>query len=101
MIKVILSVSVDGVPHVEDVSKSLGENRTLIGVDLSVGVAPPKPREQMPMKATQFKEYGEPDVLRLVEVDEPHAGQVRSASRYARSASTPSTGRSAPDTCAR
>jgi hypothetical protein len=26
------------------------------------------------MKATQFKEYGEPDVLGLVEVDKPHAG---------------------------
>jgi NADPH:quinone reductase-like Zn-dependent oxidoreductase len=31
------------------------------------------------MKAVQFAEYGDPDVLRLVEVDEPHAGpgQIR------------------------
>lgn len=27
------------------------------------------------MKAVQFAEYGEPEVLQLVEVDEPHAGQ--------------------------
>jgi NADPH:quinone reductase-like Zn-dependent oxidoreductase len=35
------------------------------------------------MKATQFKEYGEPDVLELVEVDEPHAGpgEIRIAVR--------------------
>jgi NADPH:quinone reductase-like Zn-dependent oxidoreductase len=37
----------------------------------------------MPMKATQFKEYGEPDVLGLVEVDKPHAGpgEIRIAVR--------------------
>lgn len=35
------------------------------------------------MKATQFKEYGEPDVLEIVEVDEPHAGpgEIRIAVR--------------------
>lgn len=27
------------------------------------------------MKAVQFAEYGEPEVLQLVEVDEPRAGQ--------------------------
>ena len=27
------------------------------------------------MKAVQFSEYGGPEVLRVVEVDEPHAGQ--------------------------
>lgn len=37
------------------------------------------------MKAVQFAEYGGPDVLRVVEVDEPHAGagQVRIAVRAA------------------
>jgi NADPH:quinone reductase-like Zn-dependent oxidoreductase len=37
------------------------------------------------MKAVQFAEYGGPEVLRLVEVDEPHAGsgQVRIAVRAA------------------
>lgn len=37
------------------------------------------------MQAVQFAEYGGPDVLRLVEVDEPHAGpgQVRIAVRAA------------------
>lgn len=37
------------------------------------------------MKALQFSEYGGPEVLRLVEVDEPHAGpgQVRIAVRAA------------------
>jgi NADPH:quinone reductase-like Zn-dependent oxidoreductase len=35
------------------------------------------------MKATQFKEYGEPDVLGLVDVDKPHAGpgEIRIAVR--------------------
>jgi NADPH:quinone reductase-like Zn-dependent oxidoreductase len=37
------------------------------------------------MKAVQFSEYGDPDVLRVVEVDEPHAGpgQIRVAVRAA------------------
>ena len=37
------------------------------------------------MQAMQFAEYGGPEVLRLVEVDEPHAGagQVRIAVRAA------------------
>src|ERR1700677_295305 len=37
------------------------------------------------MKAAQFAEYGGPEVLRLVEVNEPHAGpgQVRIAVRAA------------------
>jgi NADPH:quinone reductase-like Zn-dependent oxidoreductase len=37
------------------------------------------------MKAVQFGEYGDPEVLQLVEVDEPHAdpGQVRVAVRAA------------------
>lgn len=37
------------------------------------------------MKAVQFSEYGEPEVLQVVEVDEPHAGpgQVRIAVRAA------------------
>jgi NADPH:quinone reductase-like Zn-dependent oxidoreductase len=37
------------------------------------------------MKAVQFSEYGGPEVLRVVEVDEPHAGpgQVRIAVRVA------------------
>ncbi|MET3598283.1 NADP-dependent oxidoreductase [Martelella mangrovi] len=37
------------------------------------------------MKAVQFSEYGEPDVLKVVDVDEPHAGpgQVRIAARAA------------------
>ncbi len=37
------------------------------------------------MKAVQFREYGGPDVLRVVDVDEPHAGpgQVRIAVRAA------------------
>jgi NADPH:quinone reductase-like Zn-dependent oxidoreductase len=37
------------------------------------------------MKATQFKDYGDPDVLELVEIDEPHAGpgEIRVAVRAA------------------
>ncbi|HEY0257619.1 MAG TPA: alcohol dehydrogenase catalytic domain-containing protein, partial [Candidatus Methylacidiphilales bacterium] len=37
------------------------------------------------MKAVQFNEYGGPEVLHVVEVDEPHAGpgQVRIAVRAA------------------
>lgn len=37
------------------------------------------------MKAVQFSEYGGPDVLRIVEIDEPHAGpgQIRIAVRAA------------------
>ncbi len=37
------------------------------------------------MKATQFKEYGDPDVLEVVEIDEPHAGpgEIRIAVRAA------------------
>ena len=37
------------------------------------------------MKATQFKEYGDPDVLQLVETGEPHAGpgEIRIAVRAA------------------
>lgn len=37
------------------------------------------------MKAVQFAEYGGPEVLRVVEIDEPHAGsgQVRIAVRAA------------------
>jgi NADPH:quinone reductase-like Zn-dependent oxidoreductase len=35
------------------------------------------------MKATQYEDYGDPDVLKLVEVDEPHAGpgEIRIAVR--------------------
>jgi NADPH:quinone reductase-like Zn-dependent oxidoreductase len=37
------------------------------------------------MKAIRFKDYGEPDVLDLVEFDEPHAGpgEIRVAVRAA------------------
>src|ERR687897_522711 len=39
----------------------------------------------MPVKAVQFSEYGEPDVLRVVDAEEPHAGpgEVRIAVRAA------------------
>jgi NADPH:quinone reductase-like Zn-dependent oxidoreductase len=33
-----------------------------------------KPKRADAMKAAQFKEYGGPEVLELVEIDEPHAG---------------------------
>ena len=37
------------------------------------------------MKAVQFNEYGDPEVLKIVEIDEPHAGagQVRIAVKAA------------------
>ena len=37
------------------------------------------------MKAVQFSEYGDPDVLRVADVEEPHAGpgQIRIAVRAA------------------
>jgi NADPH:quinone reductase-like Zn-dependent oxidoreductase len=41
--------------------------------------------KEMLMKAVQFSEYGSPEVLRVVEVDEPHPGpgEVRIAVRAA------------------
>jgi NADPH:quinone reductase-like Zn-dependent oxidoreductase len=45
----------------------------------------PSPRKELFMKAAQFGEYGGPEALHVVDVDEPHAGpgQVRIAVRAA------------------
>jgi NADPH:quinone reductase-like Zn-dependent oxidoreductase len=47
--------------------------------------AAPKGQKEKLVKAVQFSEYGGPEVLRVVEVDEPHAGpgEVRIAVRAA------------------
>ena len=44
-----------------------------------------RPKKEKHIKAAQFAEYGDPSVLKLVEVDEPHAGpgKVRVAVRAA------------------
>ncbi len=43
------------------------------------------------MKAIQFSEYGGPEVLHLVDVDEPHAGPARFGSPSGPLASTSRT----------